>query len=92
MVRKLGHGMLIFAAWVLVMGSALSVVYVTHRARLATHELEKLRHAAADLHAESGQLLLEKSSLAAFARVEQLALKELNMTVPEIDQVIVVKR
>ncbi|MBC6907326.1 cell division protein FtsL [Saccharophagus sp. K07] len=84
--------MLIFAAWFLVMGSALSVIYVTHRARLATHELETLRHAAADLQAESGQLLLEKSSLSAYARVEQMALKELNMTVPDTDQVVVVKR
>lgn len=91
MARKLGQGILISAAWLFVMGSALSVVYVTHRARLATHELEKLRHTAADLHAESGQLLLEKSSLAAYARVEQLAIKELNMTVPEIDQVVIVK-
>ncbi len=91
MVQKLGHGILIFAAWFLVMASALSVVYVTHRARLATHELEKLRHAAADLQAESGQLLLEKSSLSAYARVEQLATKQFGMTVPEIDQVVLVK-
>lgn len=91
MVRNVGQGMLLTTAWFFVMASALTVVYVTHRARLATHELEKLRHEAADLHAESGQLLLEKSSLAAYARVEQLALKKLDMTVPEIGQVVIVK-
>jgi cell division protein FtsL len=91
MVSKLGQRVGLVSLWLLVMVSALGVVHATHRARLATHELEKLRHEAADLHAESGQLMLERSSLAAYARVEQVALKELEMTVPPIDQVVIVK-
>lgn len=91
MVFKLGRILGLLCLWLLVMVSALGVVHSTHRARLATHELEKLRHEAADLHAESGQLMLERSSLAAYARVEQLALKKLDMTVPVIDQVVIVK-
>jgi cell division protein FtsL len=91
MVMKLGRGTGLLSLWLLVLVSALGVVHSTHRARLATHELEKLRHEAADLHAESGQLMLERSSVAAYARVEQLALKKLDMTVPPIDQVVIVK-
>lgn len=88
---KLGQTIGLLSLWMVVMVSALGVVHSTHRARLATHELEKLRHEAADLHAESGQLMLERSSLAAYARVEQLALKKLDMTIPPIDQVVIVK-
>jgi cell division protein FtsL len=88
---KPGQLMALTGLWLLVMVSALGVIHATHRARLATQELEKLRHEAADLHAESGQLMLERSSLAAYARVEQLALKKLEMTVPQIDQVVIVK-
>ena len=90
-MRRVRDGIAISSVWLMIVTSALGVVYATHRARLATHELEKLRHQAADLHAESGQLLLEKSSLAAYARVEQLAVKELNMIVPEINQVVIVQ-
>jgi len=88
---KPGQLMALTGLWLLVMVSALGVIHATHRARLAIQELEKLRHEAADLHAESGQLMLERSSLAAYARVEQLALKKLEMTVPQIDQVVIVK-
>lgn len=91
MRSKVRQGIGLLTLWLLVMVSALGVVHATHRARLATHELEKLRHEAADLHAESGQLMLERSSLAAYARVEQLAMRELGMTVPAIDQVVIVK-
>jgi len=91
MVLNAAQAMGLLFLWVMVMVSALGVVHSTHRARLATHELEKLRHEAADLHAESGQLMLERSSLATYARVEQLALKKLDMTVPPIDQVVIVK-
>ncbi len=85
------HSVFVTSAWILVLGSALAVVWVTHQTRQATRELEKLRHEAADLHAESGQLLLEKNTFAAYSRVEQLATEKLNMIVPEIDQVIIVK-
>lgn len=91
MGRKLGQGTLIVALWIAVVGSALGVVFTTHKARIATHELETLRHEAADLHVESGQLLLEKSSLSAYARVEKNAIENLNMTVPSIEHMVIVK-
>lgn len=90
-MNQVGQKVLLAALWLAVMISSLSVVFVTHQSRHATHQLEELRHRAADLQVESGQLLLEKSSLSAFFRVEQHALNELEMVVPELDQIVVVK-
>lgn len=91
MGRKLRQGTLIVSLWMAVVGSAMGVVFTTHKARMATHELETLRHQAADLHVESGQLLLEKSSLSAYARVEKNAIENLDMTVPSIEHMVIVK-
>lgn len=88
---QIGLAMAVAALWCAVVATALAVVYVTHRARLGTHSLEELRHEAAHLHVQSGQFLLERSSLAAYARVEEFAIEKLEMTVPNIDQVMVVK-
>ena len=77
--------------WLGVVSSALAVVSVTHRARIATSDLEKLRHQAADLHVQSGQYLLERGSLAVYTRIEKLAVDELEMTVPDADEIILVK-
>lgn len=85
------QGLLITGLWAGVVGSALGVVVLTYKIRNATQELEMLRHAAADLHVESGQLLLEKSSLSAYARVEKKAIENLNMTVPSIEEMVIVK-
>lgn len=85
------RGVITIGLWFVFMFSALSVVYVTHKARVSTHELELLRHEEADLNVESGQLLLEKSSLATFVRVERLAVEKLGMRVPKTEQVMIVK-
>lgn len=91
MGRSIQRGALVVSLWVAVVGSALGVVFVTHKARIATHELEKSRHLAADLHVESGQLLLEKSTLSAYARVEKNAIEKLGMTVPSVEQMVIIK-
>ncbi len=87
MMAKLGVAVLALGTIV----SALAVVFVTHQSRVATDELETLRHEAADLHVASGQFLLERSTLAAYSRIEAIALNELGMTVPTIEQVITLK-
>lgn len=91
MGKTLRQGVLIAGLWLGVVGSALGVVFLSYQTRIATHELEKIRHTAADLHVESGQLLLEKSSLSAYARVEKEAIEKLDMTVPSIEQMVIVK-
>lgn len=77
--------------WLAVVVNGLAVVSVTYRTRVATSELEILRHEAADLHVQAGQFLLERSTLAAYARIENIALKDLGMTVPESETVMVIK-
>lgn len=91
MRQTFAQGVLITGLWVGVVASALAVVVLTHKARNATQELEMLRHVAADLHVEAGQLLLEKSSLSAYARVEKKAIENLDMTVPSIEEMVIVK-
>ncbi len=88
---SLGKMLVLSVMWLAIMVSSLAVVLVTHNARLATQKLEHLRHQAADLQVESGQLLLEKSSLAAFARTEQIARNKLNMVVPDLNRIVIVK-
>jgi cell division protein FtsL len=62
--------------------SALAVVYESHLARRATANLENTRRELNALQVESGQLLLEKSSMTAYARVETVAGAQLKMVNP----------
>ncbi len=80
-----------FMIWVVFMASALGVVYMTHEARLSTQELELLKNEATDLRVKAGQLLLERSSLSAFVRVERLAASQLDMLIPQIEHMVLVK-
>ena len=78
--------------WPAVILSALAVVYTTHASRqnfIAWQELIKQGQA---MEVEWGQLLIERSTLASYARLEQIAGKKLAMSVPEANQIIVVKK
>lgn len=57
-----------------------------------THELELLRKASAEMRVTKGQLLLEKSSLAAYARVEKIAVKQLDMLPPSASQTVIIRK
>lgn len=70
--------------------SATGVIFSTHKSRHllnALHDLEKQRN---DLQVEWGQLLLEQSSLVSQGRIENLAIAELGMKIPAIENVVVV--
>lgn len=82
---------MVFALWLVVVASALSVVYVTYLNRQSTQELESLRHSAGELQVRSGQYLLERSTLATYSRVGRLAEEKLGMTTPDIKQVVLIK-
>ncbi len=77
--------------WFLVLASALGVVGVTQDSRQQINRLEQLRREASSLQVEWGRYLLEQSTWAAYSRVENLALSELNMRVPAVDQIVMVK-
>ncbi len=76
--------------WLSSVSSAMAVVYSTYQSRQATQELENLRREASGLRVISGQYMLEKSSWAAYSRVEQLATNELDMDVPKPKDVVLV--
>ena len=79
-------------SWMFTVGSAIGVVYSTYESRRATHLLEELRREEAGLRVVYGQYALEKSSLAAYGRVEKIATQELGMVTPSAEQTIIVVR
>lgn len=77
---------------VLVLASAIAVIYVTHINRRAFGEYQLLLNARDELETEWGQLLLEQSALASYARVERIATKRLGMRVPKSTDIIMVQQ
>jgi len=76
---------------VLLLGAAIAVVWSKHEARSSFIELQRL-HAERDrLDIEWGQLKLEQSAFAMHGRVEQTARVNLQMVVPQPDEVRIVK-
>lgn len=76
--------------WLLVLISAISVIYVSHKNRLLFSEYQAYIDLRDDMEVEWGQLLLEQSALASHARVEQLATNKLNMLVPDASEIVMV--
>ncbi|GAA3909420.1 cell division protein FtsL [Litoribacillus peritrichatus] len=71
----------------LIVGSSLSVVYSAHYSRGLFHELKMKKQERDALETEWGQLLLEQSALSAHTRVEQVAVKYLNLALPKAKDV-----
>ena len=74
-----------------VCGSALGVIYTTHTSRHLLNTLQQQEKLRNQLQVEWGQLLLEQSSIVAQGKVEELAVAELNMEVPDMNKVVVFK-
>jgi len=70
--------------------SATGVIYLTHKSRYLLNELQQLERQRNNLQVEWGQLLLEQSSLVAQGRIENLAIAELGMKIPTMENVVVV--
>jgi cell division protein FtsL len=68
---------------VLVLASALAVVWSKHEARSLFIELQGLAAQRDQLDIEWGQLKLEQSAWSTHGRVEQMARDELHMTIPQ---------
>jgi cell division protein FtsL len=75
---------LMFVAVVL---CALSVVTSQHKARKLFIELQKEKEQAQQMEVEWGQLKLEQSTWATPARVEEIAVRKLQMQLPKNGQV-----
>jgi cell division protein FtsL len=79
------------ALWLAVLGSAAGVVYVKHQARTLFVELEKLSTERDQLNIEWGRLELEQSAWSAHGFVEQVANRQLHMTLPSATEVKIVQ-
>lgn len=66
---------------------ALSVVTSQHRARKLYLELQMQKEHAQQMEVEWGQLQLEQSTWAALARVEKIAVQQLQMQFPKNGQI-----
>lgn len=71
--------------------TALGVIYSAFTSRHLLNSLQQLEQQRNLLQVEWGQLLLEQSSLVAQGRVEDTAIAELGMEVPDMKQVVVFK-
>jgi cell division protein FtsL len=76
---------------VLVVVSAISVVYAKHLNRGSFIELQKLQTARDNMNVEWGQLQLEQSTFATHSRIEEIARDKLGMIMPSADEIEIVK-
>ncbi len=84
--------MLVAALWVAVLGSAAAVVQLKHRERTLFVELERLANERDRLNIEWGRLQLEQSTWSAHGFVEQVATRQLRMTMPQATEVKIVQQ
>ncbi len=75
----------------LVVLSALAVVYSKHQSRKLFVELNSLQKSRDAMEVEWGQLQLEQSTWATSGRIEKLARQRLQMTQMEYEKIIIVK-
>ncbi len=73
-----------------VLATGLSVVATTHQNRFAFNELQVLKAQANDIEVEWGQLLIEQSTFGVEGRIQQKALEQLQMEVPDIGKIVMV--
>ena len=73
------------------LGSGLSVVFMTYQNRFLFNELQQMRNQANELEVQWGQLLIEQSTFGLEGRIERKATQQLQLRVPEVDRIIMVK-
>jgi cell division protein FtsL len=76
--------------WVATIASAMGVVATTQLVRRDVNSLETMRREASQLQVQWGQYLLEQSTWAAYGRVENAAVSELNMMAPTPEEVVMI--
>lgn len=83
--------MILFGLLAMVLGSGLLVVKTTHQNRFTFNELQQLKDEAVQLDVSWGQLLIEQSTFGVEGRIEQKAVEQLDMRVPEVADIVMVK-
>ena len=77
--------------FVVVMATAIGLVYSKHKTRKLFVELQLLNKEVISLNTEWGQLQLEQSAWSDHGRIEQIARKRLGMVIPGAEQVAFIK-
>ncbi len=91
-VEASGRFWLVFGSLLaVVMLTALGVVYTTFTSRHLLNSLQELENQRNRLQVEWNKLLLEQGSLVAQGKVEDTAIAELGMEVPDMNKVVVFK-
>ncbi|MFG6666734.1 cell division protein FtsL [Halomonas sp. HNIBRBA4712] len=83
--------LIILALFLACMFTALAVVATTHMTRTQFAQLQRLEQEKNQLQTEWGQLLLEEGAWSTPARVEQIATERLEMRIPDVDDVEVIR-
>lgn len=85
------HMLIIAVLIVVVLSSALAVVYAKHQSRKLFVQLNELQQQRDAMNVEWGQLQLELSTWATNGRIEQVARQRLRMRNVNFDQVVIVR-
>lgn len=84
------RSLVLFGTLGLVLVTGMGVVHTTFKHRYAMHELQQLRGETNALEVQWGQLLIEQSTFGLEGRIENKAIEELGMKVPDWSGVIMV--
>ena len=76
---------------VIVVVSALGVVYTKYRSRMLFAEVQRLEQELDAYEVEWGQLQLEQNTWAEHSRIERLARSKLGMILPQRDSIVYIK-
>lgn len=83
--------LIVTIVFVVVMATAISLVYSKHKTRKLFVELQRLNKEVVGLNTEWGRLQLEQSAWSDHGRIEQIARQKLGMATPEAEQVAFIK-
>lgn len=72
--------------------SAIAIVYTKHESRGLFIELEQLSRERDELNIEWGQLQIEQSTWATHARIERVALEELELVRPKTTEIYLIEQ
>ncbi|APX93631.1 cell division protein FtsL [Halomonas sp. 1513] len=73
------------------LASAMAVIASSHLTRAQYARLQQLEREQNQLQTEWGQLLLEESAWSSPARIERLAIERLDMRLPDVNEVEVIR-
>ncbi|MBZ5486677.1 cell division protein FtsL [Halomonas aquamarina] len=71
--------------------SGLAIVIITHMTRVQYAQLQQLEQEKNQLQTEWGQLLLEEGAWSTPARIEQISTERLDMRIPDVHDVEVIR-